>query len=420
MNRTIIAASAVLTAAAISTSCASLGDSFLLAFDVDGSYQSEAVTAEGVDAYQDRLMTQGDVSASADVQRYFEAALRFDPANAEAARYLALVEDYRAGKYSASVKKADSLLKKPTRTADEEYAMLVAVRRAADIYPRDDDTARLLRATADNRKAYVSARLSEAEAIRAAIKPESKESVKEREYIQAFNLVVKARDVEPRDVAGAKAYRELRSDIAIIVRNRLGGVDGLSAKGSFEEARTVLALVKELDSKIGRAFAADIAKSEYGLYLSWARYHESRKEWSKADARVKAALAIDKGSDAIALQKRIGAAADAEERGATFEAGLKNLDAYIAKGSLVRAQRLLASLSKSATGPQRSALDTRRRKMLDSLADVYAGGVSAYRAERFGDAVASFETVVAVESSYEDAAEYLEKARAKQKLLDQY
>jgi len=318
------------------------------------------------------------------------------------------------------VKKADSLLKKPTRSADEEYEMLVAVRRAADIYPRDDDTSRLLRSTADNRKSYVSARLSEAEAIRASIGPESKESVRERAYIRAFNLVARATDVEPRDVEGTKAYRALRSDIAAIVRNRLSDVEELSAAGSFDEARTVLSLVKELDSKIGRAFDSEIAKAEYGLYLAWARYHESRKEWSKADARVKAALAIDKGSDAIALQKRIGAAAEAEERGASFEAGLRNLDAYISKGSLLKAQRLLASLSRSATGSQRAALDTRRRKMLDSLSDIYATGVAAYRAERFIDAVASFETVVSVDSSYGDAAEYLEKARAKQRLLDQY
>ncbi|HPM71585.1 MAG TPA: hypothetical protein PLE25_01340, partial [Spirochaetales bacterium] len=166
---------------------------------------------------------------------------------------------------------------------------------------------------------------------------------------------------------------------------------------------------------------SDIGKAEYSLYLAWARYHESRKEWTKAEARVRKALAIQKGADAVALQKRIKDAVAAEERGASFEAGLKNLDAYIAKGDLTRAQRLVASLSKgAATSSERGALDQRRTKIRSALPPIYESGLKAYREERFKEAVAAFEVVVAVDPAYEDAAGYLEKARDKQKLLDQY
>src|SRR5512145_403543 len=134
-----------LAVAAMCSSCASLGDPFFLAFSIDGEYQSEAVTANGIAAYRDRLVATGDVSASDDVQRYFEVALRYDPSNAEARRYLSLVEDYRASRFSIAVKDADALLKKPARSADEEYALLVAVRRAKDIFPTDAAVGRLAR-----------------------------------------------------------------------------------------------------------------------------------------------------------------------------------------------------------------------------------------------------------------------------------
>ncbi len=411
----------VFAAAALSSACASLGDPFLLSFDTDARYQSEAVTAEGIDAYKSTLVASGDVASSGKVQRYFEAALRYDPSNAEAARYLALVEDYRASRFSAAVKDADLLLKKRGRSSDDEYRLLMAVRKAQAIYPRDDAAVRLVKATADLRKEFVAARLAEAGAMRATVTADSRESTREKAYIDAFRIVIKVRDVEPGNMDGSKAFRELKSEIAAIVEKRIAAVNALTAKRSFDEAQSTLSLVKDLDSRIGRAFSRDIAKAEYGLYLSWARYHESRKEWSKADARVRAALAVQKGSDAMALQKRIATAAAAEERGASFGAGLVNLDRYIAGGELLRAQRLLASLSRSTTkSSERAELDNRRKKMIDALAEVYATAVSAYRDERFKDAVAAFETVVAIDSTYEDAAEYLDKARTKQKLLDQY
>jgi hypothetical protein len=408
-------------AAVLLVSCASLGDPFLLMFDVDGEYKSEAVTSSGIDAYKRDLIAGGDVAASAKVQRYFEAALRYDPTNSEAAKYLALVEDYRASKFSSVVRDAENLLKKPVRSQGEEYAMLLAVNKASAIYPLDDASVKLVKATEDIRAKYVSARLAEVDKVRSNIKPEAKDAVKEKAYIDAFGLVLKVRAVDPVNLNGNKAYRELRTEISSIVENRIKTVETLTAKKTFDEAKSVLAVVKDLDSKIGETFKPDIAKAEYHLYLSWAKYHESRKEWSNAASRVRSALAVQKGGDALALQKRVSAAAAVEDRGTSFEAGLKNLDAYIASGQLVKAQRLLSSLSKTASdSAKRQTLEIRRKRILEALGGVYQSGVQAYREEKFKDAVSILETVVAVDASYADAVDYLDKAKARQKLLDQY
>jgi len=403
------------------SSCASLGDPFVLAFDVDGQYQSRAVTSAGIDAYRTELVGAGDLSASGKVQHYFEVALRYDPSNAEAARYLALVEDYRAGRFLAAVKDADLLLKKPARSADDEYALLLAVRRASSIYPQDESTIRLLKSTAGIRAAFIADRKVDVKAARAAVPKDAKETTREKASIDAFRIALKINAVDPGDLEGSQLYRELKSEVAAIVSHRVDKVDALVKDAHFDDARSQLAAIKELDSISGSSFTESVRGAEYRLYLSWARYHEKRKEWSKADARINSALAVRHGGEAIALQKRIAASVAAQDRGASFNDGLKNLDAYIAKDDLIRAQRLLSSLaSGSIDASKRQALDQRRKKMAESMANLYAIGIKAYRDERFADAASAFESVIAVDASYEDAAAYLDKARAKQKLLDQY
>ncbi len=403
------------------SSCASLGDPFVLAFDVDGEYQSRAVTSAGIDAYRTELVGAGDLDASGKVQHYFEVALRYDPSNTEAARYLALVEDYRAGRFLAAVKNADLLLKKPARSADDEYALLLAVRRASAIYPQDESTIRLLKSTAAIRSSFVADRKEEVKATRAAVPKDAKDAIREKASIDAFRIALRINAVAPADLEGSQLYRELKSEVAAIVARRIDKVDALVKDARFDDARAQLQAIQELDSISGGSFTDTVRDAEYRLYLSWARYHEKRKEWPKADARVKSALAVRRGSEAVALEKRIAASVSAQDRGASFNEGLKNLDAYIAKDDLIHAQRLLSSL---ASGPidasKRQALDLRRRKMADSMANLYAIGIKAYRDERFADAASAFESVIAVDASYEDAAAYLDKARAKQKLLDQY
>ena len=52
------------------------------------------------------------------------------------------------------------------------------------------------------------------------------------------------------------------------------------------------------------------------------------------------------------------------------------------------------------------------------LPDLYSRGVEAYRSEDFRRAVELLSIVVEIEVGYEQASDYLDKARAKQKLLE--
>jgi len=244
---------------------------------------------------------------------------------------------------------------------------------------------------------------------------------RERLLIESFALAQKVRTIESMNMDANRAYGTLKNDITEIVEKYLTGMEALYSKGSFETAASQISLLRDLDSKIGRVFAVRIDAAEYSLYLHWAKQLQAQKDYDKSEEKVQRAISVQRGSEAITLQKNLVDVKAKAERGSNFSAGLKNLDAYIAKRNFVSAQRLLLALAKSTTDPaQKKELDLRRKRISENLGSLYSEAVRAYNEERFKDAISLFTTVLTLDSTYEDAPGYLEKAQAKQKVLDQY
>lgn len=417
MNKTFFFVLVVLLA----SSCASVGDPFTLAFGIPEKDRAAALASAGADVYRTGVLVDNDMDALKRAHRYLQAALRYDPANQEAARFLALVDDYRANRLEASLTKAQDLAKKQTRNPEEDYQLHVSIRRAATLDPKNEDARRLLKDTEAARAILVKAYLDKSTAAQAALAPETPEPAREKTYIDAFTLVSRATEIEPSHFNAQQAYRELKRDIEEIMRKRIEKLTPLYKDGTFGEARTQIGLLRELDARLGRIFRDRLNDAEYSLYYAWALSNEKKKDWNAAEARALQAQSIKRGSEAAELAKRVAEARLAEERGAGFAAGLKRLDALIAKGDLNNAQRSITSLSKiAAEGAQQRQVDDRRRAMRGALESVYAAGVKAYREERFKDAMSSLRTVVDIDPGYQDAADYLDKAQAKQKLIEQY
>ena len=105
----------------------------------------------------------------------------------------------------------------------------------------------------------------------------------------------------------------------------------------------------------------------------------------------------------------------------SFDAALQDIDRVIASGELEAAQRKIDSLERATTQAARLALlEDRTSKIRANLKGLYDRGVEAYRAEDFETAIELLETVVAIDEGYEQAADYLDKAKAKQTLLEQF
>ncbi len=402
-------------------SCTSLGDSFFVLNTMPDTYTSMALTNAGIDEYKETLLKNGDVSVIPKIRKYFTTALRYDPANATAERYLALVDDFQNSRLTAFMRSAAALQKKTTRTEDDEYALQHAIVNALLLDSKNEDARALFASTKDSRKALIDKYMAKTAEYKVELDKLPAEPKREKLLIDSFSLILKVRDIDPQNSEATRLHSTLKADITKIVQKYLTGLEALYAKASFETGRTQIAMLRDLDSKIDKMFAPDIQKAEYTLYLRWAKHYQAQKDYAKAEEKVQRAISIQRGSEAVALQKSLAEAKDKAERGENFGAGLQNLDAYIAKKNLVSAQRLLLALMKTATDPaQKKELEIRSQRMRESLGSMYAEAVRAYNEERFKDAIALLTNVITLDSTNEEAASYLEKAQAKQKVLDQY
>ncbi len=401
--------------------CASLGDDLFLVNNLSARAKAEALVEEGAVAYRERLVAKGDLAALPEVAKYFDTALRYDPENRDAARYANLVAEFRSVRLRASVKEGGGLLKKPSRSEAENLALALAARRAIDLDASDEEAKALYRATEGVRAELAATFLARVEASMAKAKNEASSAVKERAYLDAFRDAAQVVAIEPRHAKAQRLHGSLRKEVGKIVKARLAGIDPLVQTGAYAEAKAQLGFVKELDAKLSGAFADEVAKAEYALYCRWAERLFADKDYAGADARIKSALAVKRGPEALALQKAVEQKRTELELGATFNQGIANLDRYIAARDLVRAQRVLSGLARQDLDAERKRqLNERRETLRAAVAEVYERGLRAYKAESFKEAIAAFEAVVAVDESYLEVASYLEKARAKQKLLEQF
>jgi hypothetical protein len=130
---------------------------------------------------------------------------------------------------------------------------------------------------------------------------------------------------------------------------------------------------------------------------------------------------VRKTEEASTLRGRILQARQQGQSGQSYEAALAEAERLLAEGDLAGAYGRLDGLARGTKDPARlAALEGRRQKIRGQLKALYEKAVGYYRAEEFGKAAELLETVVAVDVEYEQAAEYLDKARTKQKLLEQY
>ena len=129
---------------------------------------------------------------------------------------------------------------------------------------------------------------------------------------------------------------------------------------------------------------------------------------------------MSRTDQATSLKRKLTDLRAKADSGASFDATLQDIDKLIGSGDLVAAHRKIDALWKvTSDQSKQQMLDDRNQKIVASLKDLYDRGVQAYRDEDFKTAIDVLQTVVGVQVDYEQAGDYLDKARAKQKLVDQ-
>lgn len=393
--------------------CSSLSDSLFLLRKLDDPAKSRALTDQGVELFELYIVGRGEYGRIEKVRGYFEVALRFDPTNGKAKVYLERVDGFRKAETGKNLAQAGGLLKKARRSREEDYALCLAASRAWELDPANEEVLRLRQETSALRQGLVAQLLEEALAAKAR--------GQEGAFIEAFRSLNQALAIEPGNRRLREEADALRPSIDVIFAERLRKAERLSAEARFGEALREVDLLEELNLRLEHSFDRELAELNYALNLQWARSLYERREYSAAETRVAGALAVRKTDEAAALRRRILEARAKSESVSSFEAGLGEVDRLIAEGDLAGAYRRSERLAQGTREPARLAsLEERQKRIRSQLPFLYQTAVDYYRAEEYRKAAELLQTVLAIDLEFEQAAEYLDKARTKQKLLEQY
>jgi hypothetical protein len=398
--------------------CVSADDSFLVQ-KLDDQSKSQALTAEGIDQYQLYVVKNRDFEQIGRIREYFNTALRFDPANTQAQQYLGMIDSYRAQQVKVNLAAATKLLAKPKRTDDDIYQLAVYMQTAISLDPRNTDAQKMLAQTSDERSKLIDGYLAKARASIAGVDDKSTTAVREKAYTDAFASVSKTLDVDPRSGPANSLAGTIKAELSKMVSARVAAIGKLVAAAKYTDARSQLTGLSDLNRKAGNAFDADVSTQTYSVNFTWANALFGQKDYITAESRVDAALAVKRTGEATALKRKLVDLHSKMDSGASFDTALQTIDKAIAAGDLVSAHRLLETVANTTTDQSKlSQLDDRDQQILDALKAIYDQGVQAYRDEDFKTAIDRLQVVVSIKVDYEQAADYLDKAKSKQKLLD--
>ena len=401
--------------------CSSLGDERFLLKNLDEQAKAKALTEAGIQQYQVHLERKAEYGMIDEIKEYFVVALRFDPASALAKKYLTLVANYKEVRLQASLRDATRFSQKPKRTEEETYQLCLAVQKAGRIDPSNAQVQKLVGDTAQTRAALVETYLARAKASLDKTDEKTPDAVREKLSIEAYQNVSRALAADPQNAAAPNLKATLGAELSRIVARRLESAEKLIASSRFADAKAQVVFLNDINRKLDNSYEADVRAASYLLNYRWARALFDQKEYAQAEVKVDAAIAVKRTDEAAALKKRISDLRAQTEATLSFEAALQDIDRLIAKGELIAAQRKIDSLAKGATGQAKLAsLDDRGEMVRANLKGLYERAVEAYREENFKAAIELLETVVAIDESYEQAADYLDKAQSKQKLLEQF
>jgi hypothetical protein len=399
--------------------CTSANDAFLIKA-LDDQSKAQALTNQGIQEYDLHLTHRQEFDQIPQIRQYFSVALSFDPGNTQAQQYLALIDNYKNQKLQSNLNTATKTLAKAKRTDDDNYALFVSLQTAARVDPGDPNVKKMLVDTSQDRARLVDTYLAKSKAALASLTDRTTDAAREKAYIDALSGAKKALDVDPKSSAALSQVNAVKVELVKVVAAHTAGIQKLIAASKFAEARAQVTSLNDLNRRTGNSYDADVRNASYSLNYSWAKSLFAQKDYATAEVRVDAALAVQRSEEASALKRQIGAVKTRADASVSFDATLEDIDRLIASDELVSAHRRIDTLAKATTDQSKLAtLEDRRQTITGKLKDVYDKGVQAYQDEDFKTAIELLQTVVGVQVDYQQAGEYLDKARSKQKVLDQ-
>lgn len=407
--------------------CLSTNDKFLME-NLANNEKSSILTEKGIELYELLLETDNNFTLIPEIKRYYEIALEYDPMNSKASQYNEKLENYIAETFNEYIDKINSNREKTEkRTGNDDYLLCYYVIKAYELDPKNKeitDIRKEIRPVLDN---LIAGYIEEANALTSDAALETETDKKEELIVQSLDIFQKIIGIDPENKQVSKESESAKELLVSIMDQKIEELRSRIADQYYTASLPEVNKLSDYNKKVNNVRQNEVNELQYFLYFEWAKYMYDKGDLDVAYSKVNAAIYFINKDEAYEFRNLINSKLEAyrEQRNAaalkeSFNDFIDQLDALIADEELAIAYQRIIGIEDTLSSSQKRQVNERKSTIIGKLEPIYQAGVQAYIEENFAEAINKFGIVVEIDSSYEDAATYLDKAKAKQALLESY
>jgi tetratricopeptide (TPR) repeat protein len=438
----IITALFSLATAVILSSCVSANTDVFIAKNMSAKEKSQIIFEKGLDLYNAKLMDKNDLQSIPEVRGYFEAAVQADPENLKAQEYLSKTDAFKAHRFESYLKNAKRLRDKKGRTDGESFELVLSTQRAMDLDSVNGELIKLRIDTAEVRKMVIQKRVDSLDTLEKKLKASKAQSEVAKLIPQATKIISEVQLIDPGNRNAAGVQRSMDDVVLGFAKKDLEDTRNFMTVKKYANAETCLLRAEKTLSNVTKEKNPEVASLKYQLYFKWAQEFFAQKQYISADNRVNVAIAVNKSAEALDLKSKIsravaaksqagktantgpkslkiGSAAESKNYDDDIDGVLESVDATIAREDLRGAMDMIdfnIEMMKVQTNIDK--LQAKKAIVMDRLKSIYNDSVTSYNEEDYETARDGFRAVIKIDSDYEQAQAYLEKANNKIRALE--
>jgi len=412
----------------ILSGCLSVNDKFLIE-NLRDDEKSTILTNKGTAMFEILLETEDDFRLIPEIQKCYEVALEFNPTNTKTLEYSEKLDLFIIETVEAYIEKINTNREKvEERTNDDDYMLCFYIIKAYELDSDNEEIGELRKETRPILDALIADYILEANSIKENAIIEADIDTQEAMLVEALAIYAKISGIDPGNKQIDKESESAVGMLIAIMDDKILYLRSRIADQYFTASLGDVNSLAKYNKTVNNALEAEIDELQYLLYFEWAKYMYDEGDLDVAYSKANAAIYFIEKQEAIELRNTINSklAAYRERRNEaalveSFNDFIDQIDALIADGELAIAyQRMREIEGTLSDSSHKSQVSERKSIITGKLEPIYQAGVSAYVQEDFQVAIYNFSIVVDIDNSYQDAAAYLEKSKAKQALLDSY
>jgi tetratricopeptide (TPR) repeat protein len=408
--------------------CTTITNTAFLITEVDGEGKSRILTETGVSLYQNEILARENYAVMQKVHRCFVVALRYDSKNRDARQYLEIMEQFRRDSLREKMAQFQDLLKKTSRTEQEDYKLCLLAQQCVFIDPGNPETRVMRDSSSRTRNTLVLRYRRRSEAALAEVRDGDPIGKRESYYMVALANVNKTLSIDPGNWYAEPAKDLIGEEMKDVFSDRVSQVERSIRDDRFENAQRMIGYLSGMNAMLDNSYDGEIEYLQYTLDFRWAWALYGDRRLVLAEDKINQAIAGRSTSEALSLRDRIQSEQEAEktamarkQKSVVKPAGVQavEIERLINTGELAEAHRIIVErLQKEKDEQEIQRLKELQITINDWLKWYYDLALAYYRQENFPRAVKLLTIVVDIDAGYEMATDYLEKARSKLKLIE--